>query len=68
MVTRRKQLDQEVKDLKRKLSEQKEEFDSEVTTLKKKLDEKEDEVGSSKNMLQRVQERHLLHLQNCHGD
>ena len=57
MVTRRKQLDQEVKDLKRKLSEQKEEFDSEVITLKKKLDEKEEEVGSSKNMLEKLKDK-----------
>ena len=57
MVTRRKQLDQEVKDLKRKLSEQKEEFDSEVITLKKKLDKKEEEVGSSKNMLEKLKDK-----------
>ena len=43
MVTRRMELEQEVKALKRKLDEQKEEFDSEVNVLKKKLDEKQED-------------------------
>jgi len=58
MATRKKQLDQEVNDLKRKLNEQREEFDSEVNTLKRKLDEKEEEVNSSKSKV--TKQDHML--------
>ena len=46
MVTRRMELDQEVKTLKRNLGKQKEEFDSEVKILKRKLYEQKEEFDS----------------------